>query len=454
MNMPIDRFRSYRGYEKRDSAGEDPELTHIGPGTPCGEYLRRFWHGVALSKELGDLPLPIRLFGEDLVLFRDGRGQVGLLHRQCAHRSASLEYGHIEDRGIRCCYHGWLWDVDGTLLEAPAEPAGSPLFSRVRQGAYPALEYKGIIFAYLGPAAEVPEFPVYDTFEIPDTVMEPYTCTFPCNWLQVTENGIDPVHSMFLHTRVNGPQFADTWGVLGDVQYHDGAFAVYCTIARRVDSHIWTRVQENILPNITQSGAVHTIDGRTPRYFGRNTFFRWCVPLDDTTTKVVAWANFGERTDPTEWNTPDNIEILEQGEIFDRPAEERQRRPGDYEAMVGQGPIVVHARENPGTSDKGVSLFRRRIREDIRALASGRSPVKAASFGPAPIPTWSGDNVLHIPMREGVDDATLRAATMEKVVEIYRDAEGLRGGERDAFVTAGLKKVEFVDSSEDPRRER
>ena len=149
-----------------------------------------------------------------------------------------------------------------------------------------------------------------------------------------------------------------------------------------------------------------------------------------------------------EWNTPDNIEILEQGEIFERPAEERQRRPGDYEAMVGQGAIVVHARENRGTSDKGVSLFRRRVREDIRALAAGRPPVQPASFGPAPVPTWSGDNVLRIPTREGDDDRDLRAVTMERVVAIYRGAEGLRGDERDALITAKLRKLESEDSTE------
>ena len=152
----IDRFRSYRGYDEREIPAEDPELTRVGPGTPCGEYLRRFWHGIALSSELGDAPLPIRLFGEDLVLFRDGGGGVGLLHRHCAHRGASLEFGRIEERGIRCCYHGWLWDTGGALLEAPAEPDDSPLYGKVRQGAYPAFEYKGLVFAYLGPAAEVP----------------------------------------------------------------------------------------------------------------------------------------------------------------------------------------------------------------------------------------------------------------------------------------------------------
>ena len=97
MDLPIERFRSYRGYANRDTPPEDAELTHVGPGTPCGEYLRRFWHGIALSREVGDLPLAVRLFGEDLVLFRDGGGRIGLLHRHCAHRGASLEFGRIED---------------------------------------------------------------------------------------------------------------------------------------------------------------------------------------------------------------------------------------------------------------------------------------------------------------------------------------------------------------------
>ena len=441
MSISVETFRGYAGYDQRNRPAENEELTHSGPGTPAGEYLRRYWHGIALSEELGGLPLVIRVLGEDLVLFRSRRGELGLLHRHCSHRGASLEYGRIDERGIRCCYHGWLYAPDGTLLEAPAEPEGSPLYGKVRQGAYPVLEYKGLIFAYLGPGDTVPAFPIFDTFEIPGVEMVPYTCSFACNWLQVTENGIDPVHSMFLHTLVNGPQFAETWGVMGDVKYVEGEFSVYCQIARRVGDNIWMRVQENILPNITQSGAVHSIDGKTQVYFGRNTFLRWCTPVDDTNTKVVAWANFGERTDPMEWNTPENIEILEQGEIFDRTYKDGQLRPADTEAMVGQGPIVIHAKENPATSDKGVVLFRRRIQREIRALKEGKPPIQATSFGPAPIPTWSGDTVLNVPCTE-VDDDKLRADTFAEVVNVYRSAGKLRGEERDAFIMEALKKLE------------
>ena len=432
----------YTGYYVQEDAGEDAELTHVARGAPAGEYLRRFWHGIAMSSELGELPLPVRIMGEDLVLFRDKAGRVGLLKKHCAHRRASLEFGRIEERGIRCCYHGWLYDIDGTLLEAPSEPADSSIFRSVRQGAYPVKEYKGLLFAYMGPPERTPEFPIYDTFEIPGIEMVPYTCSFPCNWLQVTENGVDPVHSMYLHTLVNGPQFAETWGIMGDVVYHEGDFSVYCTITRRVGDNLWFRVQENLLPNITQSGAVHAMDGRSPCYFGRNTFFRWCLPVDDTNTKVVAWANFGDRADPVEFNNPGDIERLEQGELFDRPPQEVQRSPGDYEAMVGQGPIVIHEKENMASSDQGVARFRRRLRQEIRALANGTEPRQPTELGSAPIPTWSGDTVLRMPCTAGGNDQALAVETLAKVTEIFGEGDKLRGEDRDAFIMDRLKALE------------
>ena len=131
------------GYYHRESPQEDVELTHIGPSTPCGEYFRRFWQPVCFSDDLRDLPLPVTILGEELVAFRDLRGHVGLLERHCPHRGTSLEFGLISERGIRCCYHGWLFDVDGAVLETPGEPAHSTLKDRLCQGAYPTHEYNG-----------------------------------------------------------------------------------------------------------------------------------------------------------------------------------------------------------------------------------------------------------------------------------------------------------------------
>jgi phenylpropionate dioxygenase-like ring-hydroxylating dioxygenase large terminal subunit len=128
-------------------ATEDKELTHVGAGTPCGEYLRRFWLPVALTSQLTDLPLALRVMGEDLVMFHDLSGRIGLLHKACSHRRTSLEYDVISERGIRCCYHGWLFDVDGKILETPGEPENSPIKGNLCQGAYPVREYKGLDFA-------------------------------------------------------------------------------------------------------------------------------------------------------------------------------------------------------------------------------------------------------------------------------------------------------------------
>ena len=111
---------AYGGYHKAKRPPEDDELTHVGPGTPCGEYFRRFWIPVIMTQELDDVPKRLRILGEDLVAFQDKSGNYGLLHLHCSHRNASLEFGVIEQRGLRCCYHGWLYDTDGTILEMPA----------------------------------------------------------------------------------------------------------------------------------------------------------------------------------------------------------------------------------------------------------------------------------------------------------------------------------------------
>ena len=168
----------------------DHELAEVGPGTPGGEYLRRFWHPVAHADQLGDLPVAVRILGEDLVVFRDKSAAVGLLERHCGHRGTSLEYGKIEDHGIRCCYHGWLFDVDGKVLEAPAEPESNPYEGKLYQGAYPVQEYNGLLFAYMGPPALRPPFPMFDIYDQPGMALGHGEADLrgnikPCNWLQV-----------------------------------------------------------------------------------------------------------------------------------------------------------------------------------------------------------------------------------------------------------------------------
>ena len=143
-------------------------ITRIGPGTPAGTLMRRYWQPAALVDELaGNRPIkPVRLLGEDLVVFRDDQGRYGLLGRSCPHRGTDLAYGRLEDGGLRCAFHGWLFDVGGQCLETPAEPDGSRMCDNIRQNAYPVVEKSGILFAYLGPG-EPPPFPHFDCFVAP-----------------------------------------------------------------------------------------------------------------------------------------------------------------------------------------------------------------------------------------------------------------------------------------------
>ena len=174
-------------------------MTRVGPGTPAGTLLRRYWQPAALTEELsGPRPVkPVRLLGEDFVLFKDGEGRYGLLDRHCAHRRADLAFGRCEGGGLRCAFHGWLFDVEGQCLETPAEP-DEKFCQRVRQRAYPAVERNGIVFAYLG-EGEPPAFPDFDCFVAPDAYTFAFKGYVDCNWLQILEVGIDPAHTSFLH---------------------------------------------------------------------------------------------------------------------------------------------------------------------------------------------------------------------------------------------------------------
>ena len=175
-------------------------LTRTDRGTPAGELLRRYWQPVALSDEVspGGAPVPVRLLGEELVLFRDEAGRPGLLGLHCSHRGADLSYGRLEDGGLRCIYHGWLYDIHGNCLEQPGEPAGSTFHQRIHHPAYPCVERSGAIFGYLGPG-EPPLFPNYEFLTVPEGQVASSKLFHDCNYLQGNEGNIDLVHLSFLH---------------------------------------------------------------------------------------------------------------------------------------------------------------------------------------------------------------------------------------------------------------
>ncbi len=441
----------FGGYHQTRPGQPDRELTEVGPGTLCGEYLRRYWHPVFLTAELGGMPKLIRILGEDLVLFRDLGGRLGLVHKKCPHRRASLEFGRCEARGIRCCYHGWRFDIDGAILDIPGEPADSPAAKKIMQttrlGAYPVREYNGLIFAYLGPPDARPPFPIYDTFELPDTVMSPYATPFNCNWLQVLDAIADPVHTAFLHHN----QFSDGFGQLGEIRFYERDKTRFLgTATRRVGANVWVRVNELILPNFTQSGAAFAVDGSVEKHFGRSAFTRWVVPIDDTHCMACAWGNFGARADPPEWNTPEGLQRIEQGEPTERSYEQKQRSPGDVEAVEGMGAIADHDNEHLVPGDRGIALYRRRLRRLCRDLADGNAPPQPADLAPGAIPTYGSDTVVKAPRAEGgdgddnnndSDERDLLNRINDQVMETLFRADDMQGAERDRFVIDELSRL-------------
>ena len=440
--------KPYSGYDVRLPVAEDAELTHVDAGTPAGEYLRRFWTPVAMTAQLGARPIPIRILGEDLVIFRDGSGRIGLLNRHCAHRRASLEFGRIEQRGIRCCYHGWQFDVDGTILETPGEPPTSKICGAICQPAYPVREVKGLVFAYMGPPGDVPAFPYLDSFDLPDHELIPYSIHSPCNWLQETENAIDPFHSVFLHGRVNGPQFPglEHFVELPVVNYVRRDAAIVYSHARRVGDLVMLRFHDYLMPNLAQNGGMFQ-KLEKPKFFGRTSLTKWVVPIDNTNSRKFGWRHFNDKDevlrqgkrDEVGWETVDFY-----GQTAHRSYEERQGNPGDWDVWVSQGPIAVHAREYLGKTDEGIAMLRRKLRRDIRAVAKGEKIAQVGGSPENPFPTYGGDTVLKV--AKSNDDEALMRSLQQQVAEIYFAADGLKGEERTARIKADLK-AKFPDSA-------
>ncbi len=423
----------FGAYHHRAVPAADPLLTQTAPETPCGEYLRRFWQPVAHTASLKDLPVPIRIMHEDLVLFRDGSGRIGLLQKHCCHRGTSLEFGKIEQRGIRCCYHGWKFDVDGRILDMPSEPEKSSLKDRLFQGAYPVHEYGGLVFAYMGPPDKRPPFPLYDTLDVPGyhlQLSEPSDLpnVKPCNWLQIMDNVVDPVHEPFLHTTISGCQFFDRNGRavtemadVGVLSFEETPIGLLTQETRRVGDAIWVRSIECILPNIAQVARAPAFpaefrDGEHERRYVP-LLTRWRVPVDDENTAEFAFVRIREgQINPYLDNKVPAYRTNYGGRSF----EERQRFPGDYDAQVSQRPIARHGLEHLTSADRGVTMFRRELRRGIEAVRRGDDPRGLVREFRGKIPTYANEAVIHAPGpadRSGEELRVAARAVFESVLK-------------------------------------
>lgn len=396
---------------------ENEQLTHIGPGTPAGELLRRYWQPVAVADRLADLPRRVRILGEDLVVFRDGQGRVGALHPHCAHRGTSLEFGRIEQRGIRCCYHGWLYAIDGRCIEMPCETPDYAERMNVWQPAYPAVEFGGLVFVYMGPPEKEPPFPIldiYDTRARKDITLRGLQIwgdasigfVRDCNWLQHYENVVDPWHLVVLHQQVGLGKFDGPLihGRAPDISFERTAAGVrYKLMLELPNGNQLERYTECVLPNIFLVSNIHE-DGAEARFEDKASEVSWVVPVDNdrvTAFTIAAWPLVDGAPDPNWWprtdtakpgGAPLNRGVPSAGRGA-RAYDERQRLPDDIEAQEGQRAIAIHALENLGLADRGIVLLRRMLVEEIEKVARGEDPINIVRDGSAAIRTHAWNTV-------------------------------------------------------------
>ena len=357
-------------------------LTQVGPGTPCGELMRRYWQPIATSASVQDVPRKVRVLGEDLVLFRDRNGRPGLLYPRCMHRGTSLYYGRIEAEGIRCCYHGWLFDVEGHCLDQPCEPDGGRHRENARQPWYPVQERYGLVFAYLGPPDKKPVLPLYDNLEDigPGETWWSHVGGFgatgdaslavvPYSWLQMNDNIMDPFHVQVLHSTFSGIQFHQKFALMPKVDFAAADHGVcYSAVRPLEDGQEVDRISSWLMPNIMSVPDIQLSAGKSPNV-------AWVVPVDDTSYVMSVVMKIPEGTT--------GPQLLINGKSWgDMTEAEHQRFPGDFEAQSGQGPVSLHSEEHLVTSDRGIMMQRRILEKQIEVVAAGGDPL-GVNYDPA-----------------------------------------------------------------------
>ena len=387
----------------RPAPSYNARLTEVGPGTPMGEALRRYWHPVASSSALtSDLPHRTKILGEDLIVFRDRGGRPGVVAERCAHRGSSLYYGRIEEDGIRCCYHGWKFDVQGRCLEQACEPGRGRRRDVARQPWYPAEERYGLVFVYMGPPERKPALPRYEFFEeleegesffadVPG--MDPMGLLQDFNWLQAFENNMDPVHVTWLHYTHSGQQFAgagttglplaffDPYTVADKIQFAKTEYGMECFHRFELDQPDGMTLEVQ-LPNILALPNWVDVDPGA-----RHDLLIWQVPADDTSFRSF----FSVRAKSVDRLLKFSGAITQNGKLqWEMTEEEKQRFPGDSEAQGSQGPITLHSEETLATSDKGVVMLRRMLRQMVDDVEAGRDPQNVERGEARPRPTTAG----------------------------------------------------------------
>ncbi|SEQ60342.1 aromatic ring-hydroxylating dioxygenase subunit alpha [Thalassovita taeanensis] len=411
------------------SQSQNDSLTRVGPGTDAGDVLRRYWQPAALAEELNSKRpvVPVRLMGEDLVLFQDSEGKLGLIQRHCPHRGADMCYGRLEDNGLRCPFHGWHFNRDGQCVEQPAEPEGSHMHESIKARSYPVEERAGIVWAYMGPG-DPPEFPAFDCFRAPDTHVFAFKGLWECNWLQGMEVGIDPAHASFLHRFLQDEDPADSYGKQfrdkaanteipmtkllrdyprPDISVDETDFGIKITALRHMeDGCVHVRITNQIFPE-----AICIPMSR------EMTITQWHVPIDDENCYWYSvFTSFNKPVDKTlmreqrlkEHRLPDYAPLKNKRNNYGYNPEEQESQTytgmgldinvHDQWAVESMGAIQDRTDEHLGKSDVAIIKYRRMLRAAIAALKEGREddlPMQTIDpgkvFGPISIDAIAAD---------------------------------------------------------------
>jgi 5,5'-dehydrodivanillate O-demethylase len=354
---------------------ENELLTHVGPGTPAGQLLRRYWQVVAAAGELSDAKPKkrVRILGEDLVLYRDRSGTYGLVRERCSHRGASLYYGFVEEDGIRCPYHGWKYDACGKCIEQPFENPVAGYKDKIQHPAYPVVKLSGLLFTYMGPLEKKPNLPKWDILVRQDGVKKVDVCeVLECNWLQAMENSVDPTHTYYLHSHT-----LKLKGTKDFVPFH------YQTLSK-IDFELviepnWAGIQKQRV----FAGDELAVEAPHPLIFPNILFvpvrigyaLHFRTPIDDFNTQVYQF-RFSPTKDGSVAEQPEDAPVEYVGtKNADGEFHLDNFTSQDHMAWETQGPIANRAIEHLGEGDRGIIMFRKLLRDQIQAVQNGQDPV-------------------------------------------------------------------------------
>jgi 5,5'-dehydrodivanillate O-demethylase oxygenase subunit len=362
------------------SVEQNQKLTRVGKGTPMGELLRRYWQPIAAITEFEDKATkPVRLMGENLVLYKDLSGTYGLIDRQCPHRRADMAYGWVEECGLRCSYHGWTFDENGSCISQPYEDTikgaekNQKFRDSVEMTSYPVKEMAGMLFAYLGPLP-APELPRWEIFDYKNGFAQIVISEIPCNWLQGVENNIDPVHFEWIHEnwteRQNGKNYNSAATHLSiDIDEFEYGLMYRRTLEERYEDNPDDRRQRLISNDYSRLHLMPNI------FCPIGTHLEYRVPIDDNNTLSVAfsWEAVPLEQQPyvqeriPHWYGP--IKDSETGKWITTHVLNQ-----DIVGWVGQGTITDRNNEHLGASDVGIVALRRGLKADLEAVEKGLDP--------------------------------------------------------------------------------